>query len=97
MHHQSSYLAIIVNVLLSMTYVLMRILNALKLSCQVRFLVNVIIYPLDLRHTSLRACHLLLNKCPLPPISFLNKMQEGDVDVVKAPKVLKMKNKISEA
>ena len=61
------------------------------------FLSNVILYPLDLRHASLQACHLLLNKCPLCSISLLNKMQEGNVDAMKVPKFLKMKHKISEA
>ena len=61
------------------------------------FSVNVILYPLDLRHVSSQACHLLLNKCPLSPISLLNKMQQGNVDAMKVPKFLKMKHKISEA
>ena len=34
---------------------------------------------------------LLLNKFPSPPISSLNKIQEGHVDAMKALKVLKMK------
>ena len=36
-------------------------------------------------------CHLLLNKFPSPPISFLKKIQGGHVDALKALKVLKIK------
>ena len=46
---------------------------------------------------AVEACHLLLNKFPSPPISFLNKIQEEHVDAMKALKVLKMKDKSSEA
>ena len=52
---------------------------------------------LHLRYTPLQACHLLLNKFPSPPILFLNKIQEGHADAMKALKVLKMKDKSSEA
>ena len=45
---------------------------------------------------SMSACHLLLNKFPSPQISFSKKIQEGHVDVMKALKVLKMKDKKSE-
>ena len=36
----------------------------------------------------------VLNKFPSPPISFLNKIQEGHVDAMKALKVLKTEEKV---
>ena len=42
------------------------------------------------------ACHLLLNKFSSPQISFLKKIQEEHDDVMKALKVLKMRDKSSE-
>ena len=58
------------------------------------FSADVILYLLHLRYTPLQACHLLPNKFPSPPISFLNKIQEGHVDAMKALKVLKMEEKV---
>ena len=60
------------------------------------FSADVILYLLHLRYMPLQACHLLLNKFPSPPISFLNKIQEGPVDAMKTLKVLKMNDKSSE-
>ena len=64
---------------------------------ELSFSVDVILYLLHLRYTPLQAYHLLLNKYPLPPVSFLKKIQEGDADAMKAPKVLKMKHESSGA
>ena len=58
------------------------------------FSADVILYLLHLRHTPLQACHLLLNKFPSRPISFLNKIQDGHVDAMKSLKVLKMEEKV---
>ena len=58
------------------------------------FSADVILYLLHLRYTPLQACHLLLNKFSSPLISFLNKIQEGHVDAMKALKVLKMEEKV---
>ena len=58
------------------------------------FSADVILYLLHLRYTPLQACHLLLNKFSSSPISFLNKIQEGHVDAMKALKVLKMEEKV---
>ena len=55
------------------------------------FSADVILY---LRHTPLQACQILLNKFPSRLISFLNKIQHGHVDAMKALKVLKMEEKI---
>ena len=52
-------------------------------------------FALDLRHTSLQAYKLLLEKFPLPSISLLNKIQEGGVDSLKALKVLREEDQIS--
>ena len=52
-------------------------------------------FVLDLRHTSLQAYKLLLEKFPLPSISLLNKIQEGGIDSLKALKVLREEDQIS--
>ena len=61
------------------------------------FSADVILYLLHLRYMPLQACHLLLNKFPSPPISFLNKIQEKHVHAMKVLTVLKMKDRSSEA
>ena len=43
---------------------------------------------LHLRYTSFKAYKLLLEKCPLPSVSLLNKIQEGGVDASKAVRLL---------
>ena len=68
-----------------------------KITRSLFFSAYVIRYPLYLIYTSLQACKLFLNKFPIPPIFFLNKIQEGNVDAMKSPNVLKIKHKISEA
>lgn len=68
-----------------------------KITRSLFFSAYVIRYPLYRIYTSLQACKLLLNKFPVPPIFFLNKIQEGNVDAMKSPNVLKIKQKISEA
>ena len=57
----------------------------------------IIRYALLLRYTSAQAYKLLLEKFPLPSISLLNKIQQGDVDAIKAIKYLREKGKISNA
>ena len=68
-----------------------------KITRSLFFSAYVIRYPLYLIYTSLQACKLFLNKFPIPPIFFLNKIQEGNVDAMKSPNVLKIKHTISEA
>ena len=43
-------------------------------------------FALHLRHTSLQAHKLLLEKFPMPSISLLNKIQQGGVDSLRALK-----------
>ena len=56
---------------------------------------SMIRFALHLRHTSLQAYKLLLEKFPVPSISLLNKIQQGEVDSLKALKVLREKGGIS--
>ena len=57
---------------------------------------EMIRYALLLRYTSLQSYKLLLEKCPLPSISLLNKLQQGGVDAFKAVKILREKQEISD-
>ena len=41
-------------------------------------------YALHLRYASLQEYKLLLEKCPMPFLSLLNKIQQGGVDTLKA-------------
>ena len=59
------------------------------------FSASMIRFALHLRHTSLQAYKLLLEKFPVPSISLLNKIQQGGVDSLKALKVLREKGGIS--
>ena len=43
-------------------------------------------FALHLRHASLQAYKLLLEKFPMPSISLLNKIQQGGVDSLRALK-----------
>ena len=52
-------------------------------------------YALHLRHTSLQAYKLLLEKFPLPSISLLHKIQQGGVDALKAVRRLREGGSIS--
>ena len=52
-------------------------------------------YALLLRYTSFQAYKLLFKKFPLLSISLLNKVQQGDVDSLRALKLLRGKGKIS--
>ena len=45
-------------------------------------------YALHLRYSSLHAYKLLLEKFPFPSISFLDKIQKGGVDCIKALKLI---------
>ena len=56
---------------------------------------SMIRFALNLRHTSLQAYKLLLEKFPVPSISLLNKIQQGGVHSLKALKVLREKGGIS--
>ena len=49
---------------------------------------EVIQYALLLRYTSLQSYKLLLDEFPLPSISLLNKIKEGNIDALKAAKLL---------
>ena len=53
-------------------------------------------YALLLRYTSLQSYKLLLEKFPLPSISLLDKLQQGDVDAFKPVKILREKGEISD-
>ena len=59
------------------------------------FSVSIIHFALHLRHTSLQAYKLLLEKFAMPSISLLNKIQVGGVDALRALKVLREKGRIS--
>ena len=48
-------------------------------------------FALHLRHTSLQVYKLLLEKFPMPSVSFLNKIEQGAVDSLKALKVFREK------
>ena len=50
------------------------------------FSASMIRFALHLRHTSLQAYKLLLEKFPMPSISLLNKIQQGGVDSLRALK-----------
>ena len=48
---------------------------------------GIIQYPLLLRYTSLQSYKLLLDEFPLPSISLLNKIKEGNIDALKVAKL----------
>ena len=52
-------------------------------------------YALLLRYTSLQSYKLLLDEFPLPSISLLNKIKEGNIDALKAAKLLLENSSIS--
>ena len=56
---------------------------------------EVIRYALLLRYTSLQSYKLLLDEFPLPFISLLNKIKEGNTDALKAAKLLIENSSIS--
>ena len=56
---------------------------------------SMIRFALHLRHASLQAYKLLLEKFPMPSRTLLNKIQQGVVDSLKALKVLQEKGGIS--
>ena len=56
---------------------------------------EIIQYALLLRYTSLQSYKLLLDEFPLPSISLLNKIKEGNIDALKAPKLLLENSSIS--
>ena len=68
--------------------------NIFKPTVRPPFSASVIRFALHLRHTSLQTYKLLLEKCPLPSISLLKKIQQGKVDSLKALKVLRKKGEI---
>ena len=56
---------------------------------------EIIQYALLLRYTSLQSYKLLLDEFPLPSISLLNKIKEGNIDALKAAKLLLESSSIS--
>ena len=56
---------------------------------------EIIQYALLLRYTSLQSYKLLLDEFPLPSISLLNKIKEGNIDALKAAKLLLENSSIS--
>ena len=56
---------------------------------------EIIQYTLLLRHISLQSRKLLLEEFPLPSISLLNKIKEGNIDALKAAKLLLENSSIS--
>ena len=56
---------------------------------------EIIQYTLLLRHMSLQSCKLLLDEFPLSSISLLNKIKEGNIDALKAAKLLLENRSIS--
>ena len=56
---------------------------------------EIIQYALLLRYTSLQSYKLLLDEFPLPFISLLNKIREGNTDALKAAKLLIENSSIS--
>ena len=56
---------------------------------------EIIQYALLLRYTSLQSYKLLLDEFPLPSISLLNKIKEGNIDALKAAKLLPENSSIS--
>ena len=56
---------------------------------------EIIQYVLLLRYTSLQSYKLLLDEFPLPSISLLNKIKEGNIDALKAAKLLLENSSIS--
>lgn len=59
------------------------------------FSASMIRFALHLRHTSLQAYKLLLEKFPMPSLSLLTKIQQGGVDSLKALQMLRDKGEIS--
>ena len=57
--------------------------------------VEMICYGLHLRHTTFQAYKQLLKKFPLPSISLLNKIQQEGVNPIKAIKILRENDKVS--
>ena len=55
---------------------------------------EMIRHGLHLRHTSFQTCKQLLEKFSLPLISLLNKIQQGEVNSIKALKILRKNGKI---
>ena len=49
---------------------------------------EIIQYALRLHYISLQSYKLLLDKFPLPSLSLLNKIKDGDLDALKAAKLL---------
>ena len=57
---------------------------------------EMIRFALLLRYTSGQAYKILLDKLPLPSMSILRRLKSGSIDAIKAAKVLKENNSISE-
>ena len=56
---------------------------------------EIIQYALRLHYISLQSYKLLLDKFPLPSLSLLNKIKDGDLDALKAAKLLLESSSIS--
>ena len=77
------------------TFIILEELKGLKFKKKSIFSSNVIRYSLLLRYAFLQTYQLLMREFPFSSLSLLKKITEGQLDVVKCPKSLKLQGVIS--